>query len=156
VIDTSGGGDGGGQEAKLSILFPRPQSGTDSRSATFLFAWRPTDATVTCEIIGLRQARDCISPRTYQHLKPGQHTFRLRMTSPSRLEKTYTWTIAASENSSIPIPLLAGGIGGAISVIATVGVLYQRRRFRIRLELRAEEANRTAPATETVGGARRS
>jgi len=55
-----------------------------ARSATFLFSSSVEGSTFQCKL-DKADFKPCSSPRSYKHLKPGHHTFRVRAVGPSGL-----------------------------------------------------------------------
>jgi hypothetical protein len=55
-----------------------------SRQATFRFSSTVEGSAFQCKL-DKGEFKPCASPKTYKHLKPGRHTFRVRAVAPSGL-----------------------------------------------------------------------
>ncbi len=53
---------------------------TSARKATFKFSATEKGSTFACRLDRQKKFSKCRSPKTYKHLKPGKHTFRVRAT----------------------------------------------------------------------------
>ncbi len=53
---------------------------TSARKATFKFSATENGSTFACRLDRQKKFSKCRSPKTYKHLKPGKHTFRVRAT----------------------------------------------------------------------------
>ncbi|RPJ50711.1 MAG: hypothetical protein EHJ95_06570, partial [Methanobacteriota archaeon] len=77
-------------------LVSNPPAETENTSATFMFTSSDATAAYECSLDGSTFA-SCVSPKTYNGLALGNHTFQVRILNPNAVAEapitTYTWTI---------------------------------------------------------------
>ena len=93
-----------------------PEATTEERNATFAFSSSDPTATYECRLDSGNYS-PCVSPRSYNNLALGVHTFEVRVFHPAAVAEapvtTYTWTIA---DLTVPDTLIDAGPAAVVSV----------------------------------------
>jgi hypothetical protein len=149
TVNVVSGGTDGGRTPTVAIK-KHPATSTQARTATFTFVAVPPDAHLRCWLDS-RQPTDCVGEQSYgktHQLRFGSHTFHIEAVGGGG--DRWTWKIEPasakhSTNSGFPFLPTAGGVTGFLVVTITGSLIYSRHRFRVRLQLKAEDEEPHGP-----------
>lgn len=82
-------------EPPSTVLRKHPPKKTRSTTAKFAFSADPTGSAFSCKLDG-KPKTTCRSPKTYKHLKPGKHTFKVWASAGMLTDPTpakFSWKI---------------------------------------------------------------
>ncbi len=99
LVDSGGGGGGGAPTVTLTSY---PPSTTTVTSASFAWTTSGTVTSMTCSLDNA-VATACTSPRAFNPLTVGTHTFRVNVSNSSGSNgATYTWTVSNDPQPGSP------------------------------------------------------
>jgi large repetitive protein len=94
-------------------LGPTPPASTSSTSATFTFTASESGSSFQCRLDG-GGFEPCTSPRTYQGLSQGPHTFAVRASdargNQDQSPATFSWTITPPPTGCVPSTVTTGSV----------------------------------------------
>jgi hypothetical protein len=145
-----GPGDGGGggttpppgdETPPSTTISSGPSGSTTSTNATFAFASNEAGSTFECKLDSGSFA-SCTSPKTYNGLATGQHSFSVRATDAAGnvddSPATATWTIAGQPGDSAPDTTITSGPSGPTND-ATPAFAFQSSESGSTFECRVDD-----------------
>jgi parallel beta-helix repeat protein len=104
-----------------------PPATTSSTSASFTFTASESGSTFQCRLDD-GSFEPCTSPRTYQALSEGQHTFAVRATdargNQDQSPATHTWTVTPPPTGCVPSTVTAGAAADSWVLQSSAGTNY--------------------------------
>jgi hypothetical protein len=82
--------------APTATIKTGPANPTTSKTATFTFTSSQVDSTFKCQLDGVGSFTTCVTPKTYNGLKVGTHTFKVESIDPAKNVGTtvsWIWTV---------------------------------------------------------------
>jgi hypothetical protein len=94
----------------VATIIGGPPPKTNSATASFSFTSDQEGSTFQCKLDNRGTFEDCTSPKAYERLAPGRHTFAVRAVSDGRIGKpaVRTWLIVRSRPRVLEVPVRRG------------------------------------------------
>ena len=119
----------------LTTIDSAPPTYSDSHTATFTFSTATSGSTFKCQLDSL-EVENCASPKTYDSLAEGSHTFQVRAIDPALNEGSligHTWTVDTTAPAA-SIETKPASLGNATNASFTFTANESAATFRCKLD----------------------